>query len=42
MCVFGKHALEVLLDGQLGASVEVDYLQGGFETEDSASLVATC
>ena len=34
MSVFGKHALEVLLDCQLSASVEVDYLQGGFETED--------
>ena len=37
----GQHSLEVLLNCQLSAAVQVDHLQGCLELEDSASLLAT-
>ena len=39
--VLGQHSLEVLLNGQLSATVQVDHLQCCLEFVDGASLLAS-
>ena len=36
LLLLGHHALEVLLNGELRAAIQVDHLQGRFESVDSA------
>ena len=37
----GQHSLEVLLNGQLSAAVQVDHVQSCLEPVDGASLLAS-